>query len=167
MTALTTDEPRPGRAEMRRLTTTLRIAGDSDSVVSIQAGYQRQAVSRGSDPAVNANPRLHVDFGSGRALLYADRAQRQQVGERIGSTVRLWSQEYRVHRRWLWPKLLFTVTVGERTVLRVRERFGRDGGARVFDTHSDAALDPVVTLALLLSEGRPHTMGLGRGDSPP
>ncbi|MDF2273299.1 hypothetical protein P2Q00_49140 [Streptomyces coacervatus] len=54
-----------------------------------------------------------------------------------------------------------------RTVLRVRERFTRNGGARVFDTRSNAALDPVVALALLLLEGRPHKMGLGRGDSTP
>ncbi|GAB7109867.1 hypothetical protein JCM4814A_81820 [Streptomyces phaeofaciens JCM 4814] len=158
------DELRPGRAEMNRLTTTLRITGETESVVAMQVGYQRQAISRGSDPAVNGGPRLQVDFSSGQALLYADRPQRQQVGERLGNTVRLWSKEYRVHRRRLWPKLLFTVSAGERTVLRVRERFGRNGGARVFDTHSDAALDPVVALALLLLEGRPHTMGFGRGD---
>ncbi|MFB7247381.1 hypothetical protein CW362_21940 [Streptomyces populi] len=89
------------------------------------------------------------------------------MGGRLGNTVRLWSQEYRIHRQWLWPKLLFTVTADGRTVLRVRERFRGNGGARVFDTHSDAALDPVVTLALLLLEGRPHRMGLGRGGSTP
>ncbi|MFF1442492.1 hypothetical protein [Streptomyces sp. NPDC058295] len=160
-----TDELRPGQAEMSRLTTTLRITGESTSVVSMQAGYERQGIWRGSDTLVDGDPRLQVDFSSGSALLYADSPQRQQVGERVGNTVRLWSQEYRIQRQWLWPKLRFTVTVGERTVLRVRERFGRNGGARVFDTHSDATLDPVVTLALLLLEGRPHKMGLGRGDS--
>ncbi|MFE6828426.1 hypothetical protein [Streptomyces sp. NPDC057690] len=160
-----TDELRPGQADMSRLTTTLRIAGASASTVSMQAGYQRQAIWRGSDTAVDGDPRLQVDFSSGSALLYADREQRQQVGERLGSTVRLWSQEYRIHRQWLWPKLLFTVTSGERTVLRVRERFRRGGSARRFDTHSDATLDPVVVLALILLEGRPHKMGLGRGDT--
>ncbi|MFJ5774599.1 hypothetical protein [Streptomyces sp. NPDC093094] len=162
-----TDELRPGQAEMIRLTTTLRISGESASVVSIQAGYRRQAIRRGSDRSVGGDPRLQVDFSSGSALLYADRLQRQQVGERLGNTVRLWSQEYRIHRQWLWPRLLFTVTAGERTVLRVRERFRNSGGARVFDTHSDPALDPVTALALLLLEGRPHRMGLGRGDSTP
>ncbi|MFI0967578.1 hypothetical protein ACH4S8_40300 [Streptomyces sp. NPDC021080] len=160
-----TDELRPGRAEMTRLTTTLRISGEPASVVSMQAGHQRQAIWRGSDPSGSGDPRLQVDFSSGSALLYADRLQRRQVGERLGNTVRLWSQEYRIHRRWFWPKLLFTVTSGERTVLRVRERSRGDGGARVFDTRSDAALDPVVALALLLLEGRPHKMGLGRDDS--
>ncbi|MFE2533577.1 hypothetical protein [Streptomyces sp. NPDC059371] len=162
-----TDELRPGQAEMIRLTTTLRITGEPASVVSMQAGHQRQAIWRGSDPSGSGDPRLQVDFSGGPALLYADRLQRRQVGERLGNTVRLWSQEYRIHRQWLWPKLLFTVTAGERTVLRVRERFRGDSGARVFDTRSDTALDPVVTLALLLLEGRPHKMDLGRGDSAP
>ncbi|MGW6906208.1 hypothetical protein [Streptomyces sp. NPDC054940] len=159
-----TDELRPGRAEMRMLTTTLRIAGESATVVSLQAGHHRQAIWRGSDPSVKGQHRLLVDFNNGRPLLYADR---QQVGERLGDAVRLWSQEYRVNRQRLWPKLRFTVTAGERTVLRVRERFRRNGGARVFDTHSDAALDPVVTLAVLLLEGRPHRMGFGRGGASP
>ncbi|MFF3617435.1 hypothetical protein [Streptomyces sp. NPDC002580] len=150
---------------MSRLTTTLRTVGESASVVSMQAGYQRQAIWRGSDPSLDGDPRLQVDFSSGSTLPYPDGPQRQQVGERLGDTMRVWSQEYRIRRQWFWPKLLFTVTAGERTVLRVRERFGRNGSARVFDTHSDAALDPVVALALLLSEGRPHKMGLGRDGS--
>ncbi|KAB1978818.1 hypothetical protein [Streptomyces triticiradicis] len=59
------------------------------------------------------------------------------------------------------------MTADEHTVLRVRERFRGNDGARVFDTYSDAALDPVVTLALLLLEARPHRMALGRGGSTP
>ncbi|MER6678061.1 hypothetical protein [Streptomyces sp. NPDC000983] len=159
-----TDELRPGQAEMNRLSTVLRITGESASVVSMQAGYQRQAIRRGSDPAADGDPRLQVDFSTKPTLLYIDRSQTQQVGVRQGNTVLLWSQEYRIHRQWLWPKLLFTVTVDGRAVLRVRERFGRNGSARVFDTRSAAALDPVAALALLLLEGRPHKMGLGRGD---
>ncbi|MGI5456471.1 hypothetical protein ACQEWB_25565 [Streptomyces sp. CA-249302] len=160
-------ELRPGRAEMNRLTTTLRITGEPASVVSLQDGQQRQAIWRGSDPSVGGDPRLKVDFSSGPALLYADRAQRRQVGERLGNTVRLWSEEYRVHRQWLWPKLSFTVTTGGRTVLRARERLRPADGARTFDTHSDPSLDPVVTLALILLEGRPHRMRLGRGHADP
>ncbi|WP_158997660.1 hypothetical protein [Streptomyces aureus] len=160
-----TDELRPGRAEMVRLTTTLRMDGEPSSVVAMQNGHDRQGIWLGSDPAGSRGPRLQVDFSSGSARLYADKPQKQQVGERSGNTVRLWSQEYRLHRQWLWPRLNFRVTVGEHTILRVRERFRRSGGARVFDTHSDAALDPVVTLALLLLEGRPDKIRFSRDDS--
>ncbi|MGW1783148.1 hypothetical protein ACWCQQ_29015 [Streptomyces sp. NPDC002143] len=159
-----TDELRPGRAEMVRMTTTLRIAGEPATVVSTQAGHQRQKIWRGTDRWGIDEPRLMVDFGSGRPMLDDGR---QRVGERLGNTVRLWSQEYHIHRNWLWPRLRFTVTAGERTVLRVRERFRRVGSARAFDTYSDAALDPVVTLALLLATGRPDKMRIGRGDATP
>ncbi|MEV6168071.1 hypothetical protein AB0L99_07575 [Streptomyces sp. NPDC051954] len=159
-----TDELRAGEAEMRMLVTTLRITGESAPVVSTQAGHHRQAIRRGTDRWGIDEPRLLVDFNGGLPLLFADG---QQVGGRHRNTVRLWSQEYDIHRQWLWPKLRFTVTAGESAVLRVRERLGRDGGARVFDTQSDAGLDPLITLALILLEGRPHKMGLGRGDSSP
>ncbi|MPY63324.1 hypothetical protein [Streptomyces spongiae] len=159
-----TDELRPGRAEMVRMTTTLRIAGESATVVSLQAGYRRQSIRRGTDRWGIDEPRLMVDFGSGWPTLDDGR---QRVGERLGNTVRLWSREYRIHRQWLWPTLRFTVTTGERTVLRVRERFRRVDGARAFDTYSDAALDPVVTLALLLVTARPDRMSFGRGDASP
>ncbi|WP_328369954.1 hypothetical protein OG800_44730 [Streptomyces sp. NBC_00445] len=159
-----TDELRPGRAEMRMLVTTLGIDGASATVVSIQAGHHRQGIRLGTDRWEIDEARLLVDFNHGLPLLLADR---QQVGEGLGNTVRLWSQEYRIHRQWLWPKLRFTVTAGERTVLRVHERLRRNDGARALDTHSDPALDPVVTLALILLEGRPHKMGLSRGDAAP
>lgn len=159
-----TDELRPGRAEMRMLVTTLAIEGESATVCSMQAGYHRQGIRLGTDRWGIDEARLLVDFNHGLPLLFADR---RQVGERLGNTVRLWSREYRIHRQWLWPKLRFIVTDGERTVLQVRERFIRDGGARALDTHSAPALDPVVTLALILLEGRPHKMGLGRGTSAP
>lgn len=159
-----TDELRPGRAEMRMLVTTLGIDGESATVCSMQAGYQRQRIRLGTDRWGIDEARLLVDFNHGLPLLFEDR---RQVGERLGNTVRLWSQEYRIHRQWLWPKLRFTVTNGERTVLRVHERFIRNGGARALDTHSAPELDLVVTLALILLEGRPHKMGFGRGTSAP
>jgi hypothetical protein len=37
---------------------------------------------------------------------------------------------------------------------------GRDSTVRTFVTHSDAELDPIVALGLMLLEGRPDKMGI-------
>lgn len=79
----------------------------------------------------------------------------------------LWSREYRIHRQWLRPKPSFTVTAGESTVLRVHERFRPVEYDRTFDTYSDAGLDPVVTLALILVTARPDRMRSGARDAAP
>ncbi|WP_369030322.1 MULTISPECIES: hypothetical protein [Streptomyces] len=165
MTDAMPDELRPGRAEMSRMATTLRIAGEPASVVSMQAGHRRQRILRGTDRTGIDKPRLLVDFGSGWPML--DDGTRR-VGERRGSAVWLWSREYRIHRQWLRPKLCFTVTAGESTVLRVHERFRPVEYDRTFDTYSDAGLDPVVTLALILVTARPDRMrSRGRDTAPP
>jgi hypothetical protein len=151
-----TDGLRPGKAMIWLLSSTFSTDDEAAKAFSVQAGRRRQAVL-GRDDRVGDEPRLLVDFNAGHHLLSV---RGQQVGERHKGIVRLWGQEYHIHRRRFRSKPQFEVTDGERTVLRVRQQSGRDATVRTFVTHSDAELDPIVALGLMLLEGRPDKMSI-------
>ncbi|GIH97355.1 hypothetical protein ACFFMN_20195 [Planobispora siamensis] len=152
----TTDGLRPGRAMISLLGSTFGTDDGTAKAFSVPGGRGRQAVLGGADRAGD-EPRLLVDFNRGQPLLSA---RGQQVGERRGNTVRLWEQEYRVHRPRLRTRLRFAVTVGEYDVLQAREHSDPGSTVRTLRTAGDAALDPIVTLALILLVARPDKMGV-------
>ncbi|MFF5211145.1 hypothetical protein [Streptosporangium sp. NPDC000396] len=145
----------PGESMISLLSSTFGLYGEPPGAFAVQAGRGCQSVL-GSGDLVGDEPRLLIDFTEGRPLLSV---RGEQVGERRKNTVRLWGQEYHIHRSRFRQKLHFAVTVGERTVLRAREHSNPKATVRTLRTDSDPALDPVVTLALLLLTARPDKMG--------
>jgi hypothetical protein len=152
----TTDELLPGRARMWLLGSHFTTEDGSAVAFSTQVGRRRQAVL-GSADRVGDEPRLLIDFNRDQPLLSV---RGEQVGDRHGGTVRLWKRDYQVRRPRFRSRLRFEVSVGGRTVLRVREQSDRGSTVRTFVTHSATDLDPIVTLALILLEGRPDRMGI-------
>ncbi|MFF9784244.1 MULTISPECIES: hypothetical protein [Streptomyces] len=138
------------------ISSSFALDGEPCGAFSSQAGRRRQHVL-GSTDRIGDEPRLIVDFNKGQPLLSVGG---RQVGERHGNTVLLWEQEYRIHRARFRRKLHFSVTAGERTVLKVRETSRHDSTVHTYVTHSDPALDPVAVLGLILLEARPDKMGV-------
>ncbi|CAM5403861.1 hypothetical protein [Streptomyces aurantiogriseus] len=152
----TSDELRPGQSMMWMVSSFFQVDGEPVGALSTQAGRGRQHVL-GSTDRVGDEPRLIVDFNEGQPLLSVGG---QQVGERHGNTVLLWDQEYRIHRARFRRRLRFTVTAGERAVLRVGETSRPDRTVHTYVTHSDPALDPIAALGLILLEARPDRMSV-------
>ncbi|MFD1937567.1 MULTISPECIES: hypothetical protein [Nonomuraea] len=151
----TIDGLRPGESMISLLSSTFSFEGETPGAFAVQAGRGRQSVLSSGD-LVGDEPRLLIDFNEGQPLLSV---RGQPVGERRKDTVRLRGQAYHIHRSRFRRKLHFAVTVGERTVLQAREHSSPEATVRTLRTDSDPALDPVVTLALLLLTARPDKMG--------
>ncbi|MFD2415139.1 hypothetical protein [Amycolatopsis pigmentata] len=145
---------RPGTVRMWRFGSHFSSEDGTARAFSVQSGPRRQAVLGGQD-RVGDEPRLVIDFARGRPLLSA---RGQQVGERHKNVVRLWTREYRIHRRRFRTRLRFDVIVAESVVLEVCQQSEPGRTVRTLETHHAPDLDPLVVLSLILLEGRPDRM---------
>lgn len=126
----------------------------SAKAFSVQSGPRRQAIL-GAEDRAGDEPRLQIDFAKGAPLLSV---RVQRAGERHKNVVRLWTHEYRIHRRRFRLRIRFEVVAAGGVVLQVVQQSEPGRTVRTLRTHSAPGLDPVVALSLILLEGRPDRM---------